>query len=128
MRQVNRRESHRVEVKLRCYVISPPIWTRGAMYVENMSRNGLLLAWRSETGPVHPPAVGQFVTVEVELPSNHCFGPKCIHCQGTVARVSLEDRECPRVAVQLNHMDFRSFTDRAAAQLAPELTVISWTA
>ena len=33
------------------------------------------------------PAIGQIVTVEIELPANHGFGQKCIHCQGTVTRV-----------------------------------------
>jgi len=86
------------------------------MHIENISRGGLLLAWQSETGAIPPPAVGQMLTVEVELPANHGFEPKCIHCQGAVARISLEDRECPRVAVRLNYMDFRSFPGFATAQ------------
>ena len=55
---------------------------------ENISRSGILLAWRGEGEALPPPAVGQIVTVEVELPANHGFGQKCIHCQGTVMRVA----------------------------------------
>jgi PilZ domain-containing protein len=128
MRHVNRRESHRVEIKLRCYVTSPAVWSRGAMHIENISRGGLLLAWRSETGPVPTPSVGQIITIEVELPANHGFGPKCIHCQGAVARIALEDRDTPRVAVRLNYMDFRSFPDRAGALAPTQQVVSSWTA
>jgi hypothetical protein len=128
MRQVNRRASHRVEIKLYCYVTSPAIWTRGAMHIENISRSGLLVAWRSDTGPLPTPAVGQILTVEVELPANHGFEPKCIHCQGAVARISNEDLECPRVAVRLNYMDFRSFPNLAGVQPVPQLAAVSWTA
>jgi hypothetical protein len=128
MRQVNRRESHRVEIKLYCYVTSPAIWTRGAMYIENISRSGLLVAWRSETGSIPTPAIGQILTVEVELPANHGFEPKCIHCQGAVARISNEDQECPRVAVRLNYMDFRSFPHLAGVQPVPQLAANSWMA
>jgi hypothetical protein len=128
MRQVNRRESHRVEIKLYCYVTSPAIWTRGAMHIENISRSGLLVAWRSDTGPIPMPSVGQILTVEVELPANHGFEPKCIHCQGAVARISNEDQECPRVAVRLNYMDFRSFPDLAGVQPASQPAANSWMA
>jgi len=74
------------------------------------------------------PAVGQIVTVEVELPANHGFGQKCIHCQGTVIRVSQTDPECPRVALQVNYMDFRSFHDRIRALEALQPVADSWMA
>jgi hypothetical protein len=128
MRHVNRRENHRVEIELPCYVTSPSGRSRGAMHIENISRSGLLLAWRNETGPVVLPIVGQIVTIEVELPANHGFGPKCIHCQGAVARLALEDRDCPRVAVRLNYMDFRDFPGRVVAQITPPASASSRTA
>lgn len=128
MRHVNRRENHRVEIQLPCYVTSPAGRSRGAMHIENISRTGLLMAWRSPTGSISLPAIGQIVTVEVELPANHSFSPKCIHCQGSVARLALEDRECPRVAVRLNYMDFRDFPGNAAAQAPPPASANSWMA
>jgi hypothetical protein len=127
MRQVNRRASHRVEIKLYCYVTSPAIWTRGAMHIENISRSGLLVVWRSDTGAIPTPSVGQILTVEVELPANHGFEPKCIHCQGAVARISIEDPEFPRVAVRLNYMDFRSFPRLGGVQPALQ-AASSWMA
>lgn len=128
MRHVNRRENHRVEIELSCYVTSPAGRSRGAMHIENISRSGLLLAWRNEAGPVVLPIVGQIVTIEVELPTHHGFGPKCIHCQGAVARLALEDRDCPRVAVRLNYMDFRDLPGRAVAQITPPASASSQSA
>lgn len=85
------------------------------MYTENISRSGMLVAWRGETGSLPVPAMGQIITVEVELPANHGFGQKCIHCQGTVMRVSDSGQGFPRVALRVNYMDFRSFHDRLRA-------------
>ncbi len=98
------------------------------MHIENISRSGLLVAWRSDTGPVPTPAVGQILTIEVELPVNHGFEPKCIHCQGAVSRISIEDLECPRVAVRLNYMDFRSFPDLAGVKPVSRAAANSWMA
>ena len=117
-----------MDIKLYCYVTSPAIWTRGAMHIENISRSGMLVAWRSDTGPLPTPSVGQILTVEVELPANHGFEPKCIHCQGAVARVSIEDQDCPRVAVRLNYMDFRSLPHLAGVQPSLPVAASSWTA
>jgi len=110
MKNINRRESPRIEIKLRCHVTSPALCVNGAMYTENISRSGILVAWRgTETNPPTPSS-GQIITIEIELPANHSFGQKCIHCQGTVARLNLTD-EFPRVALRVNYMDFRSFHD-----------------
>lgn len=108
MRNINRRESPRIEIQLWCHVTSPALWTRSAMHTENISRNGMLIAWRGESGPLPPPALGQIITIEVELPAHHGFGQKCMHIQGTVLRVS-DGNGYPRVALRVNYMDFRAF-------------------
>jgi hypothetical protein len=87
MTRVNRRESNRVEIKLYCHVTSPALWMRGAMYIENISRSGLLVAWQGAKYAIPAPAIGQMLTLEVELPANHGFAPKSLHCQGPVAWV-----------------------------------------
>ena len=87
MKNINRRESPRIEIQLRCHVTSPAIWVRTAMYTENISRSGVLVAWCGDGVRIPVPAAGQIVTVEIELPANHGFGQKCIHCQGTVTRI-----------------------------------------
>src|SRR4051794_6907496 len=84
MRNINRRESPRIEIKLRCHVTSPALWMKSAMYTENISRSGILVAWKGVEAALPLPAPGQIITVEIELPANHGFGQKCIHCQGTV--------------------------------------------
>jgi hypothetical protein len=114
MKTINRRESPRIEIKLRCHVTSPALWMRSAMYTENISRSGLFVAWRGVDGVLPLPAMGQIITLEIELPANHGFGQKCIHCQGTVMRVT-EDPDFPRIALRVNYMDFRSFHDRIRA-------------
>jgi hypothetical protein len=129
MKNINRRENPRLDIQLRCYVTSPALWMRSAMYTENISRTGILVAWRGEDGAVVPmPMVGQVVTVEIELPANHGFGQKCIHCQGTVTRTSPADAGYPRVALEVNYMDFRSFHDRIRAIEALQPLASTWMA
>jgi hypothetical protein len=128
MKNINRRETPRMEIKLRCHVSSPALWAPATMYTENISRSGLLIAWRGEGGPLPPPDPGQILTVEIELPAHHGFGQKCIHCQGTVARIEEAEADCPRVALLVNYMDFRSFHDRIRAFEARSPAASTWMA
>jgi len=97
------------------------------MYTENISRSGLLVAWRGEGSALPMPSVGQIIAVEVELPANHGFGQKCIHCQGTVTRIS-PDPEAPRVALRVNYMDFRAFHDSLRVMDSMQPVVNTWMA
>jgi PilZ domain len=128
MRNINRRESPRIEIQLWCHVTSPALWTHSAMFTENISRNGMLVAWRGENGPLPPPALGQIITIEVELPAHHGFGQKCMHVQGTVLRVSDAGANYPRVALRVNYMDFRSFHMRLSAMDALQPEAEPWMA
>ena len=112
MKNINRRESPRIEIQLRCHVTSPALWLRSALYTENISRSGLLVAWQGGEQTLPMPSLGQILTLELELPANHGFGQKCIHCQGTVLRVTDSGRGYPLVALRVNYMDFRAFHDR----------------
>jgi hypothetical protein len=115
MRNINRRESPRIEIQLRCHVTSPALWLRSTLNTENISRSGLLIAWQGESEPLALPSLGQILTIELELPANHGFGQKCIHCQGTVLRATDSGRGYPLVALRVNYMDFRAFHDRMSA-------------
>jgi hypothetical protein len=129
MKTINRRESTRIDIQLRCYVTSPALWMRSAMHTENISRSGILVAWRGEDSATVPvPVIGQVVTVEIELPAHHGFGQKCIHCQGTVTRASYVDGGYPRVALQVSYMDFRSFHDQIRGMEALQPVESSWMA
>jgi hypothetical protein len=98
------------------------------MHTANISRSGILVAWRAGAATTSPmPAIGQIVTVEIELPANHGFGHKCMHCQGTVSRLTLND-EFPRIALRVNYMDFRSFHDRIRAFEAMPPVASAWIA
>jgi hypothetical protein len=127
MKTFNRRQSPRIEIKLRCHITSPAFWAESEMYTENISRSGILVAWRGAEAAIQVPSIGQIVTVEIELPSNHGFGQKCIHCQGAVMRI-LSDSEFPRVALSVNYMDFRSFHDRIRAFEAMQPVASTWMA
>jgi hypothetical protein len=128
MKNINRRESPRIEIKLRCHVTSPALWVRSAMYTENLSRSGVLVAWCGDGMRIPVPAIGQIVTVDIELPAHHGFGQKCIHCQGAVARIVGGDTESPRVALCVNYMDFRAFHDRIRALEILQPVANSWMA
>ena len=87
------------------------------------------MVWRCEDPALPLPSIGQVVTIEIELPANHGFGQKCIHCQGAIARVSPAEGDGEtRVALRVNYMDFRSFHDRIRAIEALQPTAGSWMA
>ena len=98
------------------------------MYTENISRSGVFIAWRGVEAELPVPAVGQIVTVEIELPANHGFGQKCIHCQGRSCGSRTPRENFPRVALRVNYMDFRSFHDRIRAFEAMQPVANSWMA
>ena len=127
MKNINRRESPRIAIQLRCHVTSPALWVQTAMTTTNISRSGILVAWSGEGPAVPVPGLGQIVTVEIELPANHGFGQKCIHCQGTVTRVTGAP-ESPNVALRVNYIDFRSFHDRLRVVEALTPVASSWMA
>ena len=110
---MNRRESPRMDVKLKCHVAPKKTWPQGLSGVtENISRNGvLMLCGDSSAG--EQPRVGEVVTVEIELPENPVFGRKCIHCQATVVRVSREDGQAFQVAFSVNQMKFTEYENVA---------------
>lgn len=133
MENMNRRQSQRIDIKLRCHVSAPALWVPGAMYTENISRGGILIAWLGESAPLPPPTIGERVTVELELPASHCLGARCIHCEGTVARVTMpppgsEASAAPRVALCVNYMDFRSISDRIRAFESLHPSINAWMA
>ena len=111
---MNRRESPRMDVKLKCHVAPMKTWPQGLTGVtENISRNGVLMVCAEDCAGA-PPRVGEVVTVEIELPENPVFGRKCIHCQATVVRVSGQDGAPFRVAFSVNQMKFTEYGDPAA--------------
>ena len=114
MNIANRRESPRIEIKLRCHITSPAVWLQSDVYTENISRGGVLIGW-SGGQDLRLPSIGQIVTVEIELPANHGFGQKCIHCQGAVIRLAQPQADCAQIALCVNYMDFRAFHDSLRA-------------
>jgi hypothetical protein len=117
-----------MDIKLKCHVTSPALWMRAALYTENISRSGLLIVWRGEESFLPTPCEGQIITIDVELPANHGFEQKCIHCQGTITRVMQTHPDCPRVAMRVNYMDFRALHDRLRTMESSVPVAKSWMA
>lgn len=128
MENLNRRTSERIDIKLPCHVWSPALWMQRATNTENISRSGVLLAWRGVDGELPVPSPGQIVTVEIELPATNEFGQKCIHCQGTVVRITNSAENFPLFALRVNYMDFRLFPGRIQAFEGPAPAARSWMA
>jgi len=117
-----------MDIRLNCHVTAPSCWQGAAMYTENISRRGLLIAWRCDRGPLDPPVEGQILSVEIELPAHHDFAPRCIHCEGIVSRVSSPEGSGPLVALRVNYMAFRSFHDRMRAMESLYPSAPTWMA
>jgi len=112
---MNRRSSTRVAVRLVCHVVWPQDGDRSAMLTENMSRDGMLLRWE-DTG-ARLPNVGEMLIVEVDLPEQEGFEPRCIRCQTTVARVHAEPGATfTWVGLRIHAMDFRVAQAASAQQ------------
>jgi c-di-GMP-binding flagellar brake protein YcgR len=111
---MNRRESPRMDVKLKCHVAPKKSCPEGLSgTTENISRNGVLMVCAQHASGEQP-KVGEVVTVEIELPENPVFGRKCIHCQATVVRVSGAEGQPYHVAFSINQMKFTEYVNPAA--------------
>jgi hypothetical protein len=109
---MDRRADPRVEVRLPCHVEFPKSKSRVFVGVtENMSRSGILVSWSADGLVTHLPKPGELLSVDIELPANHSFGRRCMHCQAVVARVSAGEKGEPIVALQVNQMQFRSYVN-----------------
>ncbi len=107
---MDRRVYARLEVRLPCHVELPQ--TRSRLFVgltENISRSGVLVQWTGGDPTGRLPQPGQLLSADIELPANHAFGRKCLHCQVTVVRVSRSPEGTARVAFQIGQMQFRSY-------------------
>jgi len=55
------------------------------------------------------------------------WATKCIHCQGTVVRVSVTENQAPHVALSVNYMKFRDYGRAVANVQDLEAKLGSWT-
>lgn len=106
---MDRRADPRVDVKLPCHVAAAK--SKSCLFVgvtENISRGGMLVSWVGDSVPMGLPRPGDLLTVVIELPVNHSFGQRCMHCQAVVARVITTEKGA-RFALQVNQMQFRDY-------------------
>lgn len=81
----------------------------------NLSRSGVLIAWRTESTE-RIPTVGDVLKIDLELPANS-FGNKCLRCRGAVVRVSKSEHGWPEVALSITQMDFQDGAGRGGFML-----------
>jgi hypothetical protein len=99
-----RRVSRRYKVDARCE-LTGAVSGRFSGRTGDISRTGLLVLL--SPGPlVWLPLVGERVQVDVELPANGVYGPKCLRCWGDVVRAALDRGSAPKVGVGLDQMEF----------------------
>ncbi len=113
---MDRRSDPRVDVRLPCHVEFPK--SKSSLFVgvtENMSRSGILVAWTADGLVTYLPKPGDVLAVDIELPANHAFGRRCMHCQAVVARVPAGESGEPLVALQVSQMQFRSYANGKSA-------------
>ena len=126
MKQINQRQSPRIDIRLHCQVSAPGLCHRASMVTENISRTGILLAWDGGSPAAPAPQPGQMVTVDIELPAHHGFGRKCIHCQAAVVRVDPGAAGVARVGLRVNYMKFREFQENIPALEDLPASVGTW--
>lgn len=81
-----------------------------------MSRSGVLVVWNAGDGLASLPKPGEPLTLDIELPANHNFGRRCMHCNAVVARVAAHNGDL-RVALQINQLQFRNYPKDDSASL-----------
>jgi hypothetical protein len=112
------RPDSRSEIELKCRV-QPE---NGLQVVEgttiNMSRSGALIEISATCGPVPQP--GDVLSVEVRLPTNLHFGPRCLSCKGVAVRTAKIGKGYA-VAVRFERIKFGAVA--AAAVAAPTLVM-----
>ena len=123
---MNRRTNQREIVELNCRLTGPGKNSKKIQgRTVNISRHGLLTVIVDPTSPtldfLQP---GKMWTVEVQLPSDHPFEPKCMHCQATVVRVTPGIRGDVRVAFKINYMKFQNFGGATLADFAADLAIV----
>jgi c-di-GMP-binding flagellar brake protein YcgR len=126
MKGMNRRENPRIDVRLKCHMAASG--APGNSFVgetQNISRSGILMLWQGRNGCA-PPQTGDLLTLDIELPAHHDFSRKCIHCQGTVVRVTAADGDTARVALSVNYMKFREYQRKVDALPEMEAQIGGW--
>jgi hypothetical protein len=105
---MNRRSNERIEMKLPCLFTFPGEWAASlAGVTANMHRDGLLVSCDPRGLHDDLPKVGSKGKVQVELPPNPSFSPKCIVCDTTLVRVSTLGETEMQFAMRIATVAFR---------------------
>ncbi len=75
---------------------------------ENMSRGDVVVRLVEGGAAGETLETGDPVVIEIDLPANHAFGPKCMQCQTTIMRSSRSESGALRLAMRIHKMRFQS--------------------
>ncbi len=106
---MERREAQRVEVALKCYLLTNPT-TPGQELgrTENISRSGVLVRLPAASACVSMLTRGDHVELHLELPSRTLrYPPRSLHCLATVAWSRPAGEGDVHVALAVQQMKFR---------------------
>lgn len=106
---MERRETQRVEVALKCYLLTSPT-TPGQELgrTENVSRSGVLVRLPADSSCVSMLTRGDHVELDLELPSRlPRHPPRSLHCLATVAWSRPAGGGEMHVALAVQQMKFR---------------------
>ena len=86
--------------------------------VTNMSRAGALV----QVGKVCAhmlPALGVAIVLEIDLAAVSGFAARCLHCEGTVVRVSKSLARPVEIGVRVSRMEFRNAKGACVRRASP---------
>jgi len=105
---MNRRSNERIEMRLPCQLTFPAEWGSAVPGVTaNMHRDGVLISCDPRDLRGELPKVGSKGKVQVELPPNPLFSPKCIVCDTTLVRVDVLGDVETQFAMRIATVAFR---------------------
>ncbi len=116
---MDRRRNTRLDINLPCRLNSPRLGSgswRGV--TEKISRGDVVVTLSAAVENAGLPEAGDPVLLEIDLPANHAFGPKCMQCQTTVIRVTQDEAGRSSVVMRIHKMRFQSLEPGAERQLA----------
>ncbi len=100
-----RRRGRRFPLSLPCSVSSPSSeFSQLTGATLNMSRSGVLVAFRNVEPSCVLPTVGEIALVLIDLPVSQSFSPRCLECMAQVVRISNQGTDHPEVAMELRRV------------------------
>jgi len=111
------RSNDRLEIQLPCRLSFPTVWA-GSIYgiTANLHRQGVLIACNLQPDRTVP-EVGSEASVQIELPPNDRFGPKCMKCETVLTRIEKTGPTEFQFAMRIRDVNFEVLHAETAESL-----------